>query len=113
MFIINTYKNYLNLLCLNNVMMYKYILLTNEDLRKNKYPLDIIEDNIDNLNLIDILTTQTLTSEFCAKYFCAPNDIYAKDDVDQDIYIHHILRYQSHIKLTDIEFYKNKIYNKK
>ena len=91
--------------------MYKCILLTNKDLHKNKYPLTLIENNINNLNLFDILTTQTLTSEFCVKYFYVPNDIYAKDDVDQEIYIHHILRYQPHINLVDIAFYKNKIYN--
>jgi hypothetical protein len=82
--------------------------LTNEDLHKNKYSLTLIEENINNLNLIHILRTQILTAEFCAKYFCAPNDIYAKDDVDQEIYIHHILQYQPHIRLIDIENNKNK-----
>jgi hypothetical protein len=91
-------------------MMYKCILLTNEDLHKNKYPLTLIENNINNLNLYNILTTQTLTAEFCAKYFCAPNDVYAKDDVDQEIYIHHILQYQRHINLGDIEKHKNNLY---
>lgn len=88
-------------------MLYRYILLTNDDLYKNKYSLTLIEENINNLNLFHILTTQTLTAEFCAKYFCAPNDIYAKDDIDQEIYIHHILQYQPHINLFDIEKYKN------
>ena len=88
--------------------MYKCILLTNQDLHKNKYPLTLIENNINNLNLYHILITQTLTAEFCAKYFCAPNDIYAKDDVDQEIYTHHILQYQPHINLIDIENYINK-----
>lgn len=87
--------------------MYSSTLLTNEDLHKNKYSLSLIEENINNLNLIHILRTQTLTAEFCAKYFCAPNDIYAKDDIDQEIYIHHILQYQPHINLFDIEKYKN------
>jgi hypothetical protein len=82
----------------------------NEDLYKNKYPLTLLEDNINNLNLYSILTTQILTAEFCAKYFCAPNDIYAKDDADQEIYIHHILHYQSHINLVDIEKHKKNLY---
>ena len=89
-------------------MTYRQILLTNDDLHKNKYSLTLIEENINNLNLIHILRTQTLTAEFCAKYFCAPDDIYAKDDVDQEIYVHHILQYQPHINLIDIEKYKNK-----
>lgn len=84
-------------------MMCKCILLTNQDLHKNKYPLSLIEENINNLNLFDILKTQILSPEFCAKYFCVQNDIYAKNDVDQEIYIHHILRYQPHINLIDIE----------
>jgi len=87
--------------------MYSCTLLTNGDLHKNKYSLSLIEQNINNLNLFHILTTQTLTAEFCAKYFCAPNDIYAKDDIDQEIYIHHILQYQPHINLIDIEKHKN------
>ena len=88
--------------------MCKSLLLTNKDLYKNKYPLELIEKNINNLNLVHILITQTLTAEFCVKYFCYPDKSYAKDDVDEEIYIHHILRYQPHIKLIDIENYKNK-----
>lgn len=85
-------------------------ILNNNDLNNHKFSIEILEKNIKNLKLYTILLTQHLTPEFCAKYFCAPNDIYAKDDCDQEIYIHTILRYQSHLIAQEIEEYKTLFY---
>ena len=45
-----------------------------------------------------ILTTQKLTPEFCIKYlYLLNNNKYTKNDCDEEIYLHDILKYQSHI----------------
>lgn len=42
--------------------------ITNYDLRKNKYDMKVLEENIDNLDFNTILNTQILDADFCAKY---------------------------------------------
>ena len=86
-------------------------ILNNDDLNNHKFSMEILEKNIKNLKLYTILVTQHLTSDFCAKYFCIPNDIYAKDDSDQEIYMHTILRYQPHLVEEEIIKYKTLFYN--
>ena len=45
------------------------------DLKKNKYSITILEENINYLSIKTLLYTQVLTAEFCAKYIL--NDEYA------------------------------------
>ena len=75
--------------------------LSNMDLINNKYDLDILEKNINNLSKKFLLRTQKLTVEFCIKYIY-DDDI---DATDEDSYLFdksHILETQQHI--TEEEF---------
>ena len=72
------------------------IKITNEDLYKNKYSIEILEKNINNLNKKRLINTQTLTADFCVKYLL-DNNI---DSGNEDSYIFdesYILHSQEHI----------------
>ncbi len=43
-------------------------IITNEDLRHNKYDIPTLEANIANFDLRRLLSTQRLTPYFCVKY---------------------------------------------
>lgn len=67
----------------------------------NKFPINILEQNIHNLNKKILLATQKLTVEFCIKYIL-DMDI---DNGSEDSYIYdvdYILDFQKH--LTRQEF---------
>jgi len=67
----------------------------------NKFPINILEQNIHNLNKKILLATQKLTVEFCIKYIL-DLDI---DNGSEDSYIYdvdYILDFQKH--LTRQEF---------
>jgi hypothetical protein len=67
----------------------------------NKFPINILEQNIHNLNKKILLATQKLTVEFCIKYIL-DIDI---DNGSEDSYIYdvdYILDFQKH--LTRQEF---------
>jgi hypothetical protein len=59
--------------------------LTNRNLIENvnKYDIDILEKNVNNLNKKTLICTQKLTAEFCIKYLYNP-DI---DSGSEDSYI--------------------------
>jgi len=80
------------------------ITITNDDIFKNIYPIKILENNIDNLNLKYILITQkNLTAEFCVKYILNEDYIYCKDEIDETIaYIDAILYYQRQLTRKDL-----------
>ena len=80
------------------------IQLTNEDLKKNNnaYDEETIIKNIDNLSLFWILVTQKVSAEFCVTYFWAPDDKYAKNEHDEEIYLSDILYWQKHLTENDI-----------
>ena len=42
--------------------------IDNSDLRINKYNIETLERNVDNLNMKTCVNTQVLTAEFCVKY---------------------------------------------
>jgi len=87
-------------------------IISNESLKTNQYPIEIIEKNINNFNLLTILTTQKLTPEFCIKYlYLLNNNKYTKNDCDEEIYLHDILKYQSHITKKELEYYINLHHN--
>ncbi len=87
-------------------MSKSYEEISNEYLKTNQYPIEIIEKNINNLNLWDILTTQKLTPEFCIKYIYLLNDNkYTKNDCDEEIYLHDILTNQPHITKKELDYY--------
>ena len=78
--------------------------LTCSDLRnnKNKYSIEELERNISNLQIKIILTTQTLTADFCAKYVL--DEYYAT--CLEDVYLidfGYVLHHQPHITLEELE----------
>ena len=86
--------------------------ISNELLKTNQYSIEIIEKNINELNLLTILTSQKLTPEFCIKYPYLLNDNkYTKNDCDEEIYLHDILNYQTHITKEELEYYINLHHN--
>jgi len=67
----------------------------------NKFPINILEQNIHNLNKKILLATQKLTVEFCIKYILDMD----MDNGSEDSYIYdvdYILDFQKH--LTRQEF---------
>jgi hypothetical protein len=85
--------------------------LTNTDLIQNryKYSIESLEENIAHLDKKIILSTQNLTSEFCAKYIY-DGDIIGGDE-DSYIYdIYYILRKQKHISENELAA-KIRLYN--
>lgn len=79
---------------------FKRIILNDRDLLKNKYPVSVIEDNINNLSLFRILYTQHLTPEFCIKYIL--NEDYASCVEETYICDKDVLYHQPHIKQEDL-----------
>ena len=78
--------------------------LTCNDLRnnKNKYSIEELERNIRNLQIKMILTTQTLTADFCAKYVL--DEYYAT--CMEDVYLidfGYVLYHQPHITREELE----------
>lgn len=79
--------------------MEKY--LTDKDLRKNKYSLDVLSKNIHNLSLKTLLKWQTLDAEFCKKYI-----LNEKFQTVEDYYlinVEYVLKCQPHLKCSDLQ----------
>jgi hypothetical protein len=74
--------------------------LNDQDLLKNKYSIELIEKNINNLSISRILNTQILTPEFCVKYIL--NEDYASCVEETYICDLDVLIRQPHIKQTDL-----------
>ena len=75
-----------------------------EDLYKNKhfYSIDYLKATINDFSLWSILYTQTLTPDFCVEYLLVPDNKYAKDEEDEEIYINNVLYWQRHITHEDL-----------
>ena len=78
--------------------------ITNSDLRnnKNKYSLTELEANINNLQIKIVLNTQTLNSDFCAKYILDENRATCEEDLWL-IDIGYVLTKQPHITREELE----------
>ena len=91
--------------------------LRDDELYKNKntYSIEYLKENINYFSLLAILHTQTLTPDFCIEYLLMPNNKYAKDEDDEDIYVNNVLYWQQHITHEDLfscEYYLNYKKNK-
>ena len=78
------------------------VKITYEDLKKYKYTIEELEDNINNLEIKHILHYQILTPDFCAKYVL--NERYAS--CMEDIYlidVGYVLYHQPHITREELE----------
>ena len=74
--------------------------LTDFDLRKNKYPLDVLIKNVDNLSIKTLLHWQHLDADFCKKYIL--NEEYQSVEEYYAITIEYVLKLQPHIKYEDL-----------
>jgi len=77
-------------------------IVQHHDLMYNKYNIEILEYNIDNLGLRRLLVTQTLTPDFCIKYVLNPDD-HGMCVEDHYISKNDILLYQSHITKEQLD----------
>jgi len=76
------------------------IKIFDHDLRNNKYSIDILEENIDNLTIKTLLYTQKLTPDFCVNYIL--NQEYTSCDEETYINAYDILQAQPHITKEDL-----------
>jgi hypothetical protein len=76
------------------------IEIFDHDLRNNKYSIDILEENIDNLTNKTLLYTQKLTSDFCVNYIL--NQEYTSCDEETYINAYDILQAQPHINKEEL-----------
>jgi hypothetical protein len=72
--------------------------INNMDLYNNKFNIETLEKNIKKLDLNTILSTQTLTVDFCINYIM--NEEYQCIS-EEDIDIFNILKKQKHLKFSD------------
>ena len=82
--------------------------ITNADLRKQQYNMDVLIKNIDDLSLKTILYTQKLTASFCIDYLL--NDEYMTCVEDEYYFtMDKVLSYQTHLTEEQmIEYIKTK-----
>ena len=97
------YKNDLKIIkYLYYIIMKEYKKDSELYTNKNYYSIEHLKDNIKDYTLWAILHTQTLTPDFCVEYLLVPDNKYAKDEEDEDIYINNILYWQRHITKDDL-----------
>ncbi len=87
------------------------MVITKDDLYKNKYDYETLKANIYAVSLMDILKTQNLTADFCVKYLL--NKDFQFLDEDQSITIDIIKKYQPHLLNIDLVSAQLRATNKK
>lgn len=87
------------------------MVLTTEDLYKNQYDYQTLKANIYAVSLMDVLKTQKLTADFCAKYIL--NEAFQFLEQDQCITMDMVKKYQPHILNIDLVTALMKATNKK
>lgn len=70
------------------------------DLYNNKYDRKTLKQHIYDVNLIDLVKTQTLDITFIVRYIMS--DIYKLTEKDNIIDMNLLLKYQPHIKSEDL-----------
>ena len=83
------------------------MIITNLDLYSSQYSSDILEKNIDALDLLTIIKTQTLKYDFIINFIL--NDEYQITPEEKTIDMYDVIRNQPHI---DIDRLKD-LFNKK
>ena len=78
--------------------------LTNTDLlnNKNKYSIDVLEENVNHLDEKILLATQKLTPEFCVKYIL-DLDIESGGEESYIFDVCYILEFQKHITSKELK----------
>ena len=70
-------------------------------LRKIKYDIEILEENVDYINMKDCVNTQVLTAEFCVKYVLNEEYMSCIEDT-YCINYGYVLQRQPHLTKEDI-----------
>lgn len=76
------------------------MLISDADLFKNQYDYETLKANIYVVSLLNILKTQKLSSEFCAKYIL--NKDFHLLQEEMTINIESVKKYQPHIEINNI-----------
>jgi len=74
--------------------------ITDIDLRKKKYSLDVLEKNVNHLSIKVLLHSQHLDADFCKKYILNEEYQFAKDYYT--ITIEYILKWQPHLSYKEL-----------
>jgi len=74
--------------------------LTDLDLRKNKYPIDVLIKNFNYVSNTALLLYQTLDADFCKKYIL--NEAYQTVEESYKIDIEYVLKRQPHLTYKDL-----------
>jgi hypothetical protein len=70
-------------------------LLTDSDLRKHKYPLHLLVQNVDYLSVSALVRWQQLDADFCKKFIL--NEVYQSVEEQYKIDLQYVLKYQPHL----------------
>lgn len=82
--------------------------IDNSDLRINKYDIETLERNVDNLNMKTCVNTQILTAEFCVKYVLNEDYMSCIEDT-YCIDTGYVLKRQPHLTYEEIRHEYSKI----
>jgi hypothetical protein len=82
--------------------------IDNSDLRINKYNIETLERNVDNLNMKTCVNTQVLTAEFCVKYVLNEDYMSCIEDT-YCIDTGYVLKRQPHLTYAEIRHEYSKI----
>jgi len=101
MYIIKELKYFYYIIVMNKDEKMK---VTNTDLltNRNKYSIDILENNVNHLDEKILLATQTLTPEFCVKYIL-DLDIEGGGEESYIFDVCYILTFQKHITEKELK----------
>jgi len=78
--------------------------ISNNDLYKNKYSLELLATNICKLRSRTILSTQIVDAEFCAKYILN-DEFYEGFEEDYFCDFDYVLKKQPHISRSDLVYW--------
>jgi hypothetical protein len=76
--------------------------ITDIDLRKRKYSLDVLIKNVDNLSIKTLLRWQHLDAEFCKKYIL--NEEYQCAEDYYAVTIDYVLKLQPHLTYDELVY---------
>jgi hypothetical protein len=76
-------------------------IITNLDLYSFKFPIDVLESNIDSLDLKTLIKTQDLTYDFIIKYVL--NEEYQITPEEKTIDIYDVIYNQPHIDINELK----------
>lgn len=76
------------------------VYITDDDLRKRQYPIDVLEANEPHLSLKTLLYTQVLTAEFCAKYILDEDAMSVEEQYLIDV--PYVLKHQPHLEKEEL-----------